>query len=465
MLSLNYLAKVIVRDVNFNPDESNYLNKITELTYEILDSLGGKNLLKSSKDVYIKPNGIDTKPYAYTRPEVIEATINYFKDSGANKIYLMENSTQANYTRIVFDVLGYKKICIRTGAKPIYLDEMKTASLEFKGKQESRFDSEGYDKTTFDMPKILIDKLIVNKDENLYVNIPKLKTHSMGVVTLGIKNQWAFPAHFDRKFDHNYNLHYKLIDILNYIQPDITLIEGVEGTINGHYPTEAFHNRVIKPFRVMIASTNVLAADIVGASVFGITPKEVPALRISIEKKICGGIQSIEDIEIDGNLSRFNEKYDFDIIQEFPSNVNIIKGKELLCREGCLNNPLVLVQTLHYDHGGIGKCDLVIGKGHDPEIIDNLEGPVVVAGHCAVNEVGERLIRRLGKKHVFCSDGCNNLAETLVGLGRYMGVNLLKLVPINPIKSIILLLQAKLHGSKANVPSLTSILKPYKIRN
>lgn len=187
--SMNGIAKVFVREVNFEPEDSDYFDKITQLIYEILDSLDGEHLLKSSKDVYIKPNGIDTKPYAYTRPEVVEATINYFKDKGANKIYIMENSTQANYTRIVFDVLGYKKICKRTGAKPIYLDEMKTKTLEFKGKQISKHDPEGYDKTTFEMPKILIDKLIEGKEENLYVNIPKLKTHSMGVVTLGIKNQ------------------------------------------------------------------------------------------------------------------------------------------------------------------------------------------------------------------------------------------------------------------------------------
>jgi hypothetical protein len=97
-------------------------------------------------------------------------------------------------------------------------------------------------------------------------------------------------------------------------------------------------------------------------------------------------------------------------------------------------------------------------------VIDNLEGPVVVAGHCAVNEIGERLVNRLGKKHVFFSDGCNNLAQTLVGLGRYMGVNLLDMVPMNPIKSIYLLMQAKLHGSRANVPTLLSILKPYKVK-
>ncbi|MBN2154499.1 MAG: DUF362 domain-containing protein [Candidatus Lokiarchaeota archaeon] len=457
-------VKVLVRDINSNPDDEGYLNGIQSAVEEIFDTLGGSELLKSSNDVYIKPNGIDSKPYAYTRPEVVEAVIKYFFSNGANKIYLMENSTQANYTRIVYEAIGYKKICKETGAIPVYLDEQKAETLEFEGKDRSSHDPNGYDKKTFEMPKIVVNKLIRGKNENLYINLPKLKTHSMGVVTLGIKNQWGFPMHYARKFDHNFNLHHKLVDVLSHIQPDVTLIEGIEGTIHGHYPLVSQHEKVIIPFRVMIASRNVVATDMVGAQVFGIPYEEVPAIKIAIEEGLSGGVYGSEDLEIDGDLSRFTERYDFDIIQEFPPNVNIVKGSELLCREGCLNNPLMSLQILHQDYGGRGKCDLVIGKGHNLDIIDNLEGPVVIAGHCAIEEVGNRLVQRLGKKHVFLSDGCNNLSQTIIGLGRYMGVNLLKLVPLSPIKSIILLIQAKLHGSHSNVPSLLSMLKPYKVK-
>jgi hypothetical protein len=40
---------------------------------------------------------------------VIRAVIEYWFDAGAKSVYLMENSTQANYTRIVFESNGYKK--------------------------------------------------------------------------------------------------------------------------------------------------------------------------------------------------------------------------------------------------------------------------------------------------------------------------------------------------------------------
>ena len=63
--------------------------------------------LKSSKDVYIKVNGININPYAHTTPEVLEAVIEYLKNKGG-KIHVMENASQAAVTRVVFAFTGYK---------------------------------------------------------------------------------------------------------------------------------------------------------------------------------------------------------------------------------------------------------------------------------------------------------------------------------------------------------------------
>ena len=120
---------------------------------EIFDANGGAAMLKKSKDVFIKPNGIDGKAYCYTRPELIEAVIEYWKANGANKIYLFEDSTQSNYTRIVYEVTGYAKICKRTGAIPVYLDEGKMKILEFKGRDD-------YMNNKFAMPEFVIKNLI-----------------------------------------------------------------------------------------------------------------------------------------------------------------------------------------------------------------------------------------------------------------------------------------------------------------
>ena len=58
---------------------------------------------------------------------------------------------------------------------------------------------------------------------------------------------------------------------------------------------------------------------------------------------------------------------------------------------------------------------------------------------------------RLGKHKVTVSPGCNNLAKTIDGLGKHMKIPAMRLVPINPLKSLALLLEAYLHCTKANI--------------
>ena len=261
-------ARVIVKDIRAEPNTCDlFFEELSRAVTSIFEFFGGSSLLKASRNVYLKPNAIDSKPYAYTRPELVQAVIEYFKGQGARRIFVMENSTQSNYTRIVFDAIGYTKICRKTGAVPVYLDEQKTKAVEFHPPSSTPSTPKiDYDQNTFEIPLFIAENLIARRSENLYVNLPKLKMHSMGVVTLGIKNQWAFPAHYYRKFDHNYNLHSKLVDVLQLIEPDFTLIEGVEGVVHGHYPVQKFHDRVIKPFKVLIGSPNVLAGEIGRAS-------------------------------------------------------------------------------------------------------------------------------------------------------------------------------------------------------
>ena len=426
---------------------------------EIFDGAGGAKLLKKSGDVYIKPNGIDSKPYCYTRPELVEAVIRYWKDHGAKRIFLFENSTQGNFTRMVFAITGYSKICKAYGVKEVYLDEEESVPYEFKGKATEENEEDGYRHTTFELPLFIVKNLIENKEENLYVSLPKLKTHSMAGVTLGVKNQWAFPQQNDRREDHNYNLPHKLADVLGYVQPDFTITEGVEATVYGHYPVTAFADECVKPFRVLLASANVVAADLVGAALFGLTAEDVPHLQIAMDRGYAKGVKSFDDIEIIGDISDFTEKYEYDLIQKFPEDVRLVTGTRRWCPQGCKNNPLTLLQVLAFDYQGKGGWTMVMGKGHDPAVIDAIEGKVLVVGRCAIAEIGDRLVARLGRKNVYFSGHCNDLCASTNAMCHLMGVSPLKLAPYPFLPSAKVLLQSKIHGTKANVPNLLANIK------
>jgi len=412
-------------------------------------------ILKSSKEVYIKVNGIDFKKHAYTSPEVLKEVIIYLKDKDA-KIYVMENSTQANMTRIVFAINGFKEVCEKTGAEIVYLDEEDTETFEFKGKPSAEDKHTGYNLKTFRLPKTII-KIMKNRDSITYINLPKLKTHSMAGVTLGIKNQWGFPQHADRGKDHNYNLHSKLVDVYEYIKPDITIIDGIEGTIHGHYPPTAWEDRLVKNFNILIGGRDTLAVDVVGARIFGLTLDDVPHLKIANKRGLGEG--DLSKIQVKGkNLEEYTEKYPWDLLQEFPENVMIVKGTELLCREGCQNNPLATLQVFSYDHKEKfkGGWFLVMGKGHDENLVEILKEKGftkgLVAGYCAIDEVGEKLRKEFGKRKVFFSGDCNNLAETVKAILKLSGMTVFDLVSLSTEELMSLIDSAKEHGSTALVP-------------
>jgi len=409
-------------------------------------------ILKSLGKVYLKVNGIDFKKHSYTSPEVLEAVIKHLQSMNA-EIFVMENSTQANLTRVVFTITGYKEICKKLGVQIIYLDEEETKTYNFRGNLSVEDDPNGYNLKTFRLP-LTIAEIMENRENVTYINIPKLKTHSMAGVTLGIKNQWGFPQHADRGKDHNFNLHSKLVDLYEMIKPDITIIDGIEGTIHGHYPPTVWEDRLVKPFNILIGGRDTLAVDTVGARIFGLSIDEIPHLKIAHERGLGEG--DLKKINVIGkNLGDYKEKFGWDILQEFPEDVKIVKGKDLLCREGCQNNPLSILQVFANDFKDKfqGGWFLIMGKGHDENLIEKLKAKGytkgLIAGYCAIDEIGKNLRKEFGKRNVFFSGDCNNLADTVTAVLRLSGMSALDIVPLSIDELMEIVQEAQKHGTKA----------------
>ncbi|MGV9168600.1 MAG: DUF362 domain-containing protein, partial [Promethearchaeia archaeon] len=221
-------------------------------------------VLDGKERVYIKPNGVDFKPYSYTNPELLRAVIDFFYNKGAGQVYVMENSTQGNMTRLVFQFTGYKEVIEDTGAKAVHLDEephtmvvLPTLGQEVK------------------IPELIATKFTSEERDSLYVSLPKLKTHPMTTVTLGVKNQMAFMNHIDRSRNHDGRLHQVLADIYSIVKPDYTIIDGTHAVFHGHYPLQQFLDRCIERLDILIGGTDALAVDVVGAKVLGYDIEEV----------------------------------------------------------------------------------------------------------------------------------------------------------------------------------------------
>jgi uncharacterized protein (DUF362 family) len=116
---------------------------------------------------------------------------------------------------------------------------------------------------------------IVNSD--FVVDLPVLKTHSQTKVSLAIKNLKGMIDITSRKKYHNTDpvkdLHFMVAKLADKMPPMFTLLDGI-------YTNERGPNvdGTARRSNLLIASADVLSADMVGARVLGFEPRDVPHL-------------------------------------------------------------------------------------------------------------------------------------------------------------------------------------------
>ena len=405
---------------------------------------GVANVIPSGSRVYIKPNGVHFSPGTYTDPAVVDALLGWLGDHGYRRPALMENCTHGAATRLVFAVIGYADIARRHGAEVVYLDEGGTAPYTLEGEEAPIRISRRLYETFIDPAR---------RPGNFYLSLPKLKTHSMTTVTLGVKNQQAFPIHEDRMHFHNHDtLHLRLARLYRMVQPDFCVIEGVTAVFHGNAPPRTLLDECSAHLNILIGGQDTVAVDTVGARVLGYTLEEVEHLRLTAEWGLGEG--QLERIELIGDLSPFQTRYPYTLLRRFHPDVRIVEGRERACVEGCKGNSEAVLEILTNDYSGQGGFTIVFGKGFEDADLENLPGDILVVGQCAVSERGAELRRRYRGRRIIEVGAHNDLRGIIAGLNTLMKVKTLDMIPLNPLRSSWLLLQAKLHGLNSRLPPM-----------
>jgi uncharacterized protein (DUF362 family) len=405
---------------------------------------GIAKVIPAGSKVYLKPNGIHFSAGMYTAPAVVDALLAYLGDHGYRRLALMENSTHGVSTRLVFAVNGYADIARRHGAELIYLDEGGTAPYTLEGEEAPiRISRRLYD--------AFIDPS--RAAGSFYLSLPKLKTHSMTTMTLGVKNQQAFPIDADRMHFHNHEtLHVRLARLYRMVQPDFCIIEGVTAIFNGHVPPAALLEESSDQLNVLIGGQDTVAVDTVGCKVMGYAIEEVEHLRLAAEWGLGEG--QLDRIEIIGDLSRFRRRYPYALLRRFHPDVRIVEGRERACVEGCKGNTECALEILSNDYASQGGFTIVFGRGFEDADLEDLPGEILVVGACAINDRGADLRRRYPDRRIIEVDAHNDLRGMTAGLATLMKVRPLDMVPMSPLRSLWIFLQAKLHGLNSRMPPL-----------
>ena len=270
---------------------------------------GGLDHLPAGAKVFVKPNIVAwTKAVVFpkfgviTTSRVIEDIVRLLKDHGAGEIIIGEGTAlqkpkDKETPAHAFEYLGYNKLKERYGVRPLNIFESEFEEVDLGAGVVLNYNTD-----------------ILHSD--FVVNVPVMKTHAQTKVSLGIKNLKGMIDVASRKKCHSAdpvkNLQYMIARLANKLPPSLTLVDGIFTTERG----PSFDGKAHRT-NVLVASTDVLSADMAASRVMGIEPDTVPHLVHAAKDR--NRSLDFSDVEIVG------EKIE-DVASphesEFPYNVN-----------------------------------------------------------------------------------------------------------------------------------------------
>lgn len=272
-------TKVAVRRVN------EYDPKLLRASLEqMFTDLGGLDkVVRPGARVGIKPNltggtwwdGNYSQPATelfVTHPAVVAVLAELLRDAGASEIYFMDGLGDET----IFDVWGYTEAAKPTSAKLIDLckpDPEPDFQAMTTGPNGKVFES-------FHLHPIL-------GELDTFISVAKMKVHSVGGVTLGLKNLFGIaPISVYRRSEseNNRSLFHEgtewdprlanIIVDLNLARPvHLTIIDGINTVEGGAGPWDT-NLRSITP-GMLVAGFDTVAADAVGTMLMGFNPEAV----------------------------------------------------------------------------------------------------------------------------------------------------------------------------------------------
>ena len=144
-----------------------------------------------------------------------------------------------------------------------------------------------------------LDLLRVATEVDVIINLPKLKTHNLTGLTLGVKNLFglvpgAIKIGYHAKLQDRERFAQALLDIYTYDRPALTLMDAVVG-MEGNGPTGG----TPRPIGALVASADTLACDTVCAALVGLDPLRVLTTEVAARRGLCSG--RLEDVELVGD--------------------------------------------------------------------------------------------------------------------------------------------------------------------
>lgn len=280
--------------------------------------MGGiQKFIKPNDRVLLKPNftaSRDPATGATTDLRVLEKLVEFIRKVGAEEIILTEGSGAIDFKE---EFPGIKSFLHKTKIKAIDLNQLPREKFKTIPIPDPYLIKE------LNIPTVVLESQVI-------INVPKLKLHPDGIVSLGMKNLMGIfcgRGHFEKekgvegneediysvdermrwspappaRLFHNLSITHgpegfagAIVD-LNTIVPSHLIF--LDGAIGMEGPGSPVKGRPV-PMDLIIAGDNVVAVDAVAAYIIGFAPERLPYLRLAKEKGL--GEWQLDEIEILG---------------------------------------------------------------------------------------------------------------------------------------------------------------------
>lgn len=245
--------------------------------------IGGiDSMVRPGCRVFVKINHLSPPSEAdkgiVTHPVFVEAVLEILKEAGAE---ITVGDDIQSVPEDGFRISGFRQMCERVGVKLI--------NLRDAGHVETGCAGHFLDKVYVSSPVLEADVI---------VNLPKLKTHSLTVLTGGVKNMYGvIPQGLRTKYHSEYagnaNFSRMLTDILSVVKPRLTIMDAVIA-MEGNGPA----NGKLRKAGLILAGNDTVALDAIAAGMVGAQPADVLTTRFSHEQGL--GVGNLDQIDVVG---------------------------------------------------------------------------------------------------------------------------------------------------------------------
>ncbi len=237
---------------------------------QAVELCGGLDHLPARAKVFIKPNiifwtrkTVFPKYGVITTSRLVEDAVVLLKERGIDDITIGEglvtrNPKDRETPAHAFEMLGYNKLNKRYGVKVLDLHQRPFEEVDLGDGVTLAFNAD-FLATDF------------------LVNIPVLKCHAQTIVSLGTKNLKGLIDIPSRKKCHSddpeRDLHFMVGKLGNRLPPALTILDGIYTNERG-----PLFDGTARRSDVLVASSDMLAADMAGSQILGYPPSEIPHL-------------------------------------------------------------------------------------------------------------------------------------------------------------------------------------------